>query len=658
MIRMSMRELCLILFLSAASLLAGCGGEDIVGSTPEYPRTWISDNVVVIDDDPGMRLNDIFEDGLILERTDERTVSEGDLLTGSERGGYIRRVRHIETDGHLLMIGTAPGFLINAVVMGHDDRTFMIGPGSASLMESAAGREMMTVVGPGINLDGIVLYGGEEGSPSVIIERGRIAFSPAVDIGIAINGRKVTRLGISMEGEMEIDLDIHADLPAEVLHSGVMKIASLRQPEMMKIGNVPIPVMLELDIYLDARIEGHTTEPCVAGYTGNHRIRSDMDYSGRWEEKGGSDMAFDLPEMTAGLLSNCSIRITVRTDLRVSFYSSDTFLIRVDPWIEAVHESDQFPDWRWSLAGGLSVSGRFEPGILDRRIPRWEAPALADSVILCSGPYAAEDHIFLKMWGSPGTERGEFDQPRGIAIGQQGHIYVTDQNNHRVCVFDHLGEYVHDWGSYGISEGLFLFPAGIAVAADGSVLVSDSGNHRVQRFSADGTFLGQWGEEGTGDGQFVQLEGIAAGPDSLITVCDSGTSSFSIYTVYGRFIGRFPSVLARGTAFDAASNIYTVGCMSGGITKSDRSGQTLGTLGPDLCVTDLAVDAGGNIYVLDYDRDMLIILDPSGNELSSIGSSGALQGEFARPGGVAVSPEGWVYIADTANNRIQVFAPK
>ena len=55
---------------------------------------------------------------------------------------------------------------------------------------------------------------------------------------------------------------------------------------------------------------------------------------------------------------------------------------------------------------------------------------------------------------------------------------------------------------------------------------------------------------------------------------------------------------------------------------------------------------------------MLIILDPSGNEVSSIGSSGTLPGEFIRPGGVAVSPEGWVYIADTANNRIQVFAPK
>ncbi len=641
----------LLLALAATALLAGCSGENITGSAPDYPRTWISDDVVVVDDDPDIKLYDIFDDSLVLERLGGRTVSRGDLLVGSERGGYIRHVHHVEADSNLLRVGTTPGFLINAVIMGYDDRTFMIGPGSAAFM---------TTAGPGISLDGIVLYGGEEeGSPVVAIERGSIAFSPAVDIGIAIYGRSVTRLGISLEGDMEIDLAIHADLPAEVRHSGVMKVASLRQPARMKIGNVPIPVMLELDIHLDTRIEGSATEPCDAGYTGNHTVSTGMDYSSRWEENGGAPgMTFDLPEMAVGPLSDCSIRIAVRTDLRVSFYSADTALIGIDPWIEANCEVEQYPVWRWSLTGGLSISRRFEPGILDRRIPRWEAPTLADSVLLGSGPYEAADHVFIKMWGIPGTERGEFDQPRGIAIGQQGHIYVTDQNNHRVVVFNRFGEYMHEWGSYGFSEGMFLFPAGIAVAADGSVLVSDSGNHRVQRFSADGTFLRRWGEEGTGEGQFIQLEGIAAGPDSLIAVCDSGTSSFSIYTVSGRFVGRFPSVLARGAAFDAASNIYTAGCRSGGITKSDRSGQHLGTLGPDLCVTDLAVDAGGNIYILDYDLDILNILDPSGNEVSSIGSSGDGPGEFYHPGGVAVSPEGWVYIADTANNRIQVFAPK
>ncbi len=659
MTRMKIRGLSLTLFLTAASLLAGCSGEDVTGPIPDYPPTWIRDNVVVVDDDPGLRLHDIFEDGLILERLGGRTVSYGDLLAGSERGGYIRYVHHVEADSNFLRVGTKPGFLVDAVIMGHDHGTFMIGPGSAIFIESTGCREMMTAGGPGISLDGIVLYGGENGSPVVAIERGSIAFSPAVDIGIAIYGRRVTRLGISLEGDMEIDLDIHADLPAEVRHSGVIKVASLRQPAMMNIGNVPIPVGLELDIYLDARIEGSTTEPCDAGYTGNHTINAGIDYSGSWEENGGdAGMTFDLPEMAIGPMSDCLIRIAVRTELRVSFYSACTAIIEIAPWIETACDAEQFPIWRWSLTGGLSISRRFEPGILDRLIPRWEAPALADSVILGSGPYEAADHILIKMWGSPGTARGEFDQPRGIAVGQQGHIYVTDQNNHRIVVFDRFGEYLYEWGSYGFSEGMFLFPTGIAVAADGSVLVSDSGNHRVQRFSADGTFLGQWGEEGTGEEQFVQLEGIAAGPDSLIAVCDSGTSSFSIYTVCGRFIGRFPSVLARGVAFDAASNIYTAGCLSGGVTKSDRSGQYLGTLGPDLCLTDLAVDSGGNIYVLDYDLDRLDILDRSGSGVSSIGSSGDGPGEFTRPGGVALSPEGWVYIADTANNRIQIFAPK
>ena len=641
--------------LAAAFILAGCSGEDLTGSPPDYPRTWISDDVVVIDDDPGLKLHDIFDDSLILERTGEQTVSEGDLLAGSERGGYIRRVHLVETDGRLLRIEAKPRFLVNAVVMGHSDRTFMIGPGSAAFMETAA-----LSAGPGISLAGIVLYGGEEeGSPVAVIERGSIAFSPAVDIGIAINGHKVTRLGISLEGDMEIGLDIHADLPAEIRHRGEMKVASLRQPAKMMIGNVPIPVTIELDIYIDSDIEGSTTEPCNAGYAGNHTISAGMDFSNRWEGAGGTPaLAFELPEMAIGPLSDCSIRITVRTELRVSFYSADTAVIGVDPWIGAECELVQFPIWKWSLTGGLSIARRFEPGMLDWRIPHFEAIALADSVVLDSGPFEAPDHIFVKMWGGHGADRSEFDQPRGIAIGQQGHVYVTDQNNHRVVVFDRLGVYIGEWGAYGFSEGMFLFPSGIAVAADGSILVSDSGNHRVQRFTADGTFLGEWGGEGTGEGQFVQLEGIAAGPDSLMAVCDSGTSSFSIYTITGRFIGRFPSVLARGAAFDPASNIYTAGCRSGGITKTDRAGVYLAGLGPDLCVTDLTVDSNGNIYVLDYDLDRLDILDSAGNLVSSLGSSGNGPGEFDRPGGVAVSPDGWIYIADTANNRIQVFAPK
>ncbi len=615
--------------LLAALVLAGCSGEDISPSTPDYPRPWIKDDVVVVDDDPALRLYDITDDTLILERLGNATVSSGALLVGSEMGGYIRRARVIEEDGRLIRIEAEPRFLVDAVVNGYDDRRFTIGPGSAAAMETAA-----LTSRAGISLDGIILYGGEEeGSPVVSIERGSIVFSPAVDIGIAINGRKVTRFGVSLEGELEIDLSIRAELPSEVSHSGVMRVASLSQPAKMKIENVPVPVTLELDIFLDSVIEGSVTEPCDAGYSGSRMISAGIDYSGRWDGTGDAHgMEFELSGMNVGPLSDCTIRLTVRTELRVSFYSADMAVIGIEPWIGAKCDILQFPVWKWSLTGGLSITRRFTAGMLDRQLPDFTTEALADSVVLDSGPYEAADYIFVREWGGPGTGRDGFDQPRGIAVGQQGNLYVTDQNNHRVVVFDELGEYSGEWGSYGSSAGMFIFPSGIAVASDGSVLVSDSGNHRVQRFTADGAFLGEWGSEGTADGQFVQLEGIAAGPDSLVAVCDSGTSSFSIYTIDGSFIGRFSSVLARGAAFDAASDIYTAGCRSGGVTRTDRTGQLIATLGPDLCVTDLAIDSAGNIFVLDYDLDILDKLDPSGNIISSIGSSGDGPGEFDQAG--------------------------
>jgi len=640
--------------LAAAAILAGCAGEDHSPSALEYPLTVIARDVIVVDDDPALRLHDISDDVLVLERLGNATVSEGALLVGSERGGYIRRARVVEADGNLLRIKAEPRFLMDAIISGCDDGRFTIGPGSAERADTLA-----LVSGAGISLDGLVLCSAEDGSPAVTIERGSISFAPAVDIGIAFYGRSVTRFSVSVEGELGIDLDIRAELPSEVSHSGIFRVAALRQPAAMKIGSVPVPVMLELDICLDSVIEGSTTEPCTAAYEGRHTISAGMNYSGGWKETGpGAGLGFELPAMSIGPLSDCSIRVAVRAELRVSFYSADTAVFGIDPWISAGCEIVRFPVWRWSLAGGLSITRSFRPEMISRRMPAFEAIASADSVVLESGPYEAADYIFVREWEGAGSDRGGFDQPRGISAGPQGNIYVTDQNNHRVVVFDRLGAYLFEWGSYGSSAGMFLFPAGIAVAPDGSVFVADSGNHRIQRFTADGAWLGEWGSEGTGDGQFVQLEGIAAGPDSLLAVCDSGTSSFSIFTVSGSFIGRYPSLLARGAAFDGMSNIYTAGCRSEGITKTDREGLLLATLGPDLCVTDLAVDGEGNICVLDYDLDRLDILDPSGNVISSIGSSGSGPGEFHRPGGVAVSPEGWIYVADTANDRIQVFAPK
>jgi sugar lactone lactonase YvrE len=429
----------------------------------------------------------------------------------------------------------------------------------------------------------------------------------------------------------------------------------------MRIGRVPVPLAIVMDIYLDCTIEGSTTGPASAALRGTHDASGGIEWSGGWrrESLDRSETGFEPPVLEAEYLSDFSIVAAVRTELRVSFFGRDEAVLRIEPHLGASGDATGAPAWRWSTHNSMEQSCSFEPGILDAgHLPPYNAPPGVYGVQTGSGPYESDSHIFLREWSEAWPGGTPLDRPSGIAIGPGGNVYVTDQGNHRVVAYGPLGEYLLEWGAYGAGEGQFAFPSGIDVAADGTILVSDSGNHRVQRFTPGGIFLGLWGGEGTGDGEFVQPEGLAAGPDSLMAVCDSGTSTFSIFSVEGRFIGRFPSVLARGISFDDASIIYSSGCGAGGITKTERDGQPLGVIGSDLCVTDLAIGPDGLIYVLDYGNDRVAILDSSGAPVSSFGSSGSDPGQFDRPGGLAVSPEGFVYVADTANGRVQLFAPK
>jgi sugar lactone lactonase YvrE len=67
----------------------------------------------------------------------------------------------------------------------------------------------------------------------------------------------------------------------------------------------------------------------------------------------------------------------------------------------------------------------------------------------------------------------------------------------------------------------------------------------------------------------------------------------------------------------------------------------------------------GNVYVADSLNNRIQVFDSSGAFVTKFGSRGSLDGQFFTPCGVAVNPStGNVYVADTFNNRIQVFDNK
>ncbi len=113
------------------------------------------------------------------------------------------------------------------------------------------------------------------------------------------------------------------------------------------------------------------------------------------------------------------------------------------------------------------------------------------------------------IFGAPGTENGRFDSPYGIAAGENGSLYVTETGNNRIQKFAGDRKFICKWGIPGTDPENFNQPKGIAVDNYNQVYVADSGNNRVQKFSSLGSLDASFGRPGSSDDQFNQPVDVA-----------------------------------------------------------------------------------------------------------------------------------------------------
>ncbi len=176
-----------------------------------------------------------------------------------------------------------------------------------------------------------------------------------------------------------------------------------------------------------------------------------------------------------------------------------------------------------------------------------------------------------------------------------------------------------------------------AVAADGHdrVFVFNRGEHPVMVFGCDGTFLGSWGER-----LFVRPHGIFVGPGETVYCTDDLDHTVRKFTLDGSLL------LTLGNSGEASDT---------GATSIDF--RTIHHAGPPFHYpTNLALSSDGEMYVSDgYGNARVHKFDPDGRLLFSWGAPGSGPGQFQIPHGIAVGPDGTVYVADRENSRIQLF---
>ena len=144
-------------------------------------------------------------------------------------------------------------------------------------------------------------------------------------------------------------------------------------------------------------------------------------------------------------------------------------------------------------------------------------------------------------------------EPMGIAVHQNGNIYVTDIYDHQVKVFDQSGALIDSWGGPGDGDGQFNQPHGIAIYQD-TVYVVDRENHRIQYFDLSGNYLGQWGGAGSDPGEFAHPFGITV-YDGYVFITDFLNHRVQVFTASGEYLDHFGTFGSDDGEFDAATRI-------------------------------------------------------------------------------------------------------
>lgn len=283
----------------------------------------------------------------------------------------------------------------------------------------------------------------------------------------------------------------------------------------------------------------------------------------------------------------------------------------------------------------------------------------------------AQPPDFVLGWGSRGSEDGQFDLPRRLAVDNDGNVFVSDRNNHRIQKFTGDGEFLMKWGTLGSGDGQFDFPFGIDVDSDGNVYVAERNNNRVQKFSNDGEFLTKWGVFGSGDGQFNFPVAVAVGPNGYVYVGDAFNHRIQRFTAGGGFLSVWGSLgtgdgqfnFPIGIAVDQSGNVYVGDSGNNRVQKFTSSGIFVTKWGSEgtgegefNSPRGIGIDTFDHVYVSDFGNSRIQQFTTDGTFVTAWGVFGAGEGEFNRPEDVDADPAGNVFVADSGNNRIQKFA--
>ena len=255
-----------------------------------------------------------------------------------------------------------------------------------------------------------------------------------------------------------------------------------------------------------------------------------------------------------------------------------------------------------------------------------------------------------------------FNMPQGAAVDASGNVYVVDTLNHRIRKVTPGGVVTTFAGTGG--EGAvdgpalnasFRYPSGVAVDSSGNVYVADAGTNLIRKVTPGGMVSTLAGSgtamfaDGTGAAaSFNYPTGIAVDLGGNLYVADARNNLIRKVTRDG-VVTTLAGIVAGSIIKGKAPNPY-----------QDGTGTTATFNFP----VGIAVGAGGDIYVADFNNHRIRKVTPggivstlAGNGTATFADGPGTAAAFNYPYSLAVDAGENVYVADNGNQRIRKVRP-
>ena len=254
------------------------------------------------------------------------------------------------------------------------------------------------------------------------------------------------------------------------------------------------------------------------------------------------------------------------------------------------------------------------------------------------------------------------NRPYGIAFNSHQKMIVSEWGGYRLSIFDIRGQKIRTFGSRGDRPDQMILPAGIATDDTDNVYVSSQ--HKLQKFTSNGKLIKC--KKGKKEGEFDDPRGVTL-YDNQVYVCDRDNHCIQVFDLdlnfvrsigsYGKGRGEFNKPF--DVKFDTAGKMYVAEWDNGRVQVLDTSGQFIRAFGQE-GEGKLRMPSGLHIvdkyvYVSDFSGHCIVVYETSGQFVTSFGRYGQNEGEFHRPYCITSCTDGFIYVCDWGNKRIQVF---